>query len=226
MVDQNEIYDMQAFIIMQRCLESNSNCIDVGAHSGKFLDEMLKLSPKGNHFAFEPLPELNQQLIDQYASSPNVKIFNIALSNTVGESTFQHVCSNPGYSGLRKRRYDRPNETINEIIVNTNMLDNIIPKDLPIHFVKIDVEGAELGVLQGGRETIQRCTPFIVFEHGLGAADYYNTSPTDLYDLISSDFRMKIFVMEDWLNRKHSLSRQEFNDQFYRGTNYFFMAHP
>ena len=134
--------------------------------------------------------------------------------------------TNPGYSGLRKRRYERANETIEEILVKTARLDDILSKDFEIRFVKIDVEGAELQVLRGARETIRRWNPVIVFEHGLGAADYYQTAPEDVFDLLSNDCGLRCFTMQDWLedSNKKSLRREEFSDEFRSGRHFYFLA--
>ena len=216
-------YDTLTVEIMEKILRVNSNCIDIGAHTGLFTDEMLRIAPQGVHYAFEPLPDLYHNLIRKYGGKIN--LFDIALSDKTGEVIFKHVVTNPGYSGFRERRYDRPNETIKDIIVKTNRLDVIVPVDTKIDFIKIDVEGAELGVLQGGVETIRKDRPVIVFEHGLGAADYYGTTPDDLYDLLTKECHLRIFVMEDWLLEKRALDKSEFHDQFYQGINFYFMAH-
>ena len=96
-------------------------------------------------------------------------------------AVFKFVESNPGYSGLKERKYDRPNEIVKDIVVKTDLLDEIIPSGEKIDFIKIDVEGAELQVLKGGMELIRRNKPVIIFEHGLGAADCYNTKPVDIF---------------------------------------------
>ena len=40
-----------------------------------------------------------------------------ALSEAPGTASFQHVVTNPAYSGLLKRRYDRTHEDVVEIQV-------------------------------------------------------------------------------------------------------------
>ncbi|MGH7900468.1 MAG: FkbM family methyltransferase, partial [Thermodesulfobacteriota bacterium] len=175
--DKNRLYDIQTLKVMKLVLQEDSNCVDVGCHQGSILREMLRLAPKGTHFAFEPIPGMYQGLLESFGSLANLHLYDCALSDTVGTASFQHLVSNPGYSGLRKRRYDRPNEQIQEIVVKTNLLDTLVPKHIPIQFIKVDVEGAELQVFKGAVETIRRSRPIVVFEHGLGAADYYGTSP-------------------------------------------------
>lgn len=215
-------YNEQTITVMQRTLRRNSNCVDVGCHKGSVLKEILRLAPRGTHYAFEPIPELYQKLVNTY---PIVRTYGLALSDRAGESSFQYVVSNPAYSGLIRRRYDRPNESVEEITVKTDVLDNIIPKDLPIRFVKIDVEGAELQVLRGAVETIRRTRPIIVFEHGLGGADCYGTVPEDVYDLLTKECGLCVSLMEKWLGNRTPLSRQGFIDQFYQLINFVFIAY-
>lgn len=218
-------YDNQAIAVMKRILNDKSNCIDVGCNVGAFFDVILKLSPNGTHLAFEPIPDLCRTLKDRYSRYSNVAIYSCALSDTTGEMSFQHVTTNKAYSGLKKRRYDRPNESIEEIKVHTERLDNIIPKDYHVSFMKIDVEGAELQVLRGAIHTIRKYKPLIVFEHGLGAADYYGTTPGDVYDLLTNECGLHISLMTDWMKGGDVLTRQAFSDQFNSGSNYYFMAH-
>jgi hypothetical protein len=43
-------------VILAAALRPDSNCIDIGAHGGDVLADMLRLAPHGRHVAFEPLP--------------------------------------------------------------------------------------------------------------------------------------------------------------------------
>jgi FkbM family methyltransferase len=218
-------YDKQTIAVMKRVLTKSSNCVDVGCHAGSFLDIILHLAPYGTHIGFEPIPDLYRKLKDKYSKYPHVTIYSYALSDATGETSFQHVTTNKAYSGLKKRRYDRPNESVEEIKVNMERFDNIVPKDLQKDFIKIDVEGAELQVLRGAMETIRTYKPLIVFEHGLGAADHYGTKPEDIFDLLTTQCGLRISLMMSWLQGGNTLSRVEFSEQFNTGKNYYFMAH-
>jgi FkbM family methyltransferase len=221
--DPNFYYDKQARKIMSRVLKSDSNCLDVGANEGVFLKEMLKYAPQGDHIAIEPIPELADRITEKY---PQVEVHQCALSDVAGTSNFQLVTNNPGYSGLRRRHYDFGEPVIKEITVRTRTLDELYPEDRHLDFVKIDVEGAEYLVLMGGRKTIERNRPYIVFEHGRGAAEYYDVGPEQLYDLVVDTCGLEISVMEEWLTDETSLDREQFIDQFNNLTNYYFLAHP
>jgi FkbM family methyltransferase len=221
-------YDFQTIKVMKRVLQEDSNCVDVGCHKGSMLRHMLHFAPKGTHFAFEPLPMMYQGLLKSFGCLSNLHLYDYALSDTAGSTSFQHVITNPGFSGFRRRRYDRPHEQIQEITVKTNLLDNLIPKHTPVQFIKVDVEGAELQVLKGAIETIRKSRPIIVFEHGLGAADYYGTSPENIYDLLAVQCGLRLFLMAEWLENdgRTFLSSEAFCEQFSSGNNYYFMAAP
>lgn len=226
-MDLNTLYDRQTAEVIARVLAKDSNCVDVGCHHGLILDEMLRHAPDGTHFAFEPLPHLFAGLKDKYAGRANVRLFEAALSEAAGNATFQHVVTNPGYSGLLRRRFDRPHEDVVEIRVNLLRLDDVVPPDLPIRLVKIDVEGAELQVLRGAAGLLRRWRPIVVFEHGLGGSDIYGTRPEMVFDLFAS-CGMKVSLMGAWLasHGETTLTREGLADEFDSARNYYFMAHP
>lgn len=221
---QNQKYDQQTKKVIQRCLKSNSNCIDVGCHEGEVLEIMLKHAPDGQHFGFEPIPEFFQNLEKKFPK--NCQFHQIGLSNKKGTSTFNHVISNPGYSGIKKRRYDKPNEEDTSITINIDLLDNILPKNLKIDFVKIDVEGAEWLVMDGAKKTIKTHRPTIVFEHGIGGADIYGIRPEQVFELLNKECGLEISTMKNWLDKKSAFSKEEFVQQFEQQLNYYFIAYP
>jgi FkbM family methyltransferase len=181
---------------------------------------MIHHAPNGRHYAFEPIPDLYRRLVSAF---PHVNIYNLALSETVGAATFHHVESNPSRSGLKNLEFNR-NESVREISVRTDRLDNIMPRDIEVTLIKIDVEGAELQVLKGAVETLRRCRPTVIFECGLGGSDSYGATPEQIYDLFK-DCGLGVSVIEEWLNDGPPLSREGFAQQFYEGLNFYYMAH-
>ncbi|MGE5424560.1 MAG: FkbM family methyltransferase [Syntrophothermus sp.] len=221
-VTTNIRYDLYTKKILKNVLKENTNTIDVGCHKGEILDEILLYSPNGKHFAFEPLPDFYLLLSEKYRGM-NVVLSDIALFDKTGTTTFQHVLNAPAFSGIRKRKYDKEVQ-ISELTVKTDLLDNLIPKDVQIGLIKIDVEGAEYPVLKGAVETIQRCKPCIIFECGLGAADFYGTRPEQMFTLLSRDCGLKIKTLKGFLKNTSPLTEQQFSHLFKTGEEYYFIA--
>ena len=72
---KNLEYDRLTKSIMKREIKVDSNCIDVGCHKGEILENILKYSPKGTHFGFEPIPMLFKQLKKKYNSIHLINTF-------------------------------------------------------------------------------------------------------------------------------------------------------
>jgi FkbM family methyltransferase len=210
---RGERYDRQTVRVMSRVLTRSSNCIDVGCFHGKILADMVALAPAGRHYAFEPLPHLARELKPQF---PSVQVFEVALSDASGEATFHHAVGAPAYSGL-DRRPDRPDEHYETITVKTTRLSDLLPPDLPIHFIKIDVEGAELRVLRGARETLQAYKPFVVFELGM-------TSTEELYALLVTECGLQVSTLSRWLHCRPAMTLPDLHRS--RRKDFMFLAYP
>ena len=221
---QNLAYDIYTRKIMEAVLRPDSNCIDIGCHLGEIMDDILKFAPDGRHFAFEPLPHLHQHLIRKYTGK-KIEIFPVALFDKKGETTFNYVVNAPAYSGIRKRHYDIPDAEISELTVQTDLLDNLIPGDLQVDFIKIDVEGAEFPVLKGGVNMIKRCRPTIIFEFGIGAADYYGSKPEQVYSFLTGECAMNIATLKGYLKKSKPLSSGDFSQLYMDLKEYYFVAY-
>ena len=216
---RNEIYDRQAMDIMRQVLAPDSNCIDVGCHQGQFLREFLKNAPRGRHWAFEPIPHLAAQLQDAF---PGVEIFPSALSDYSGEASFYVIPDSPALSGLNTREFVAPDKARQEIKVRVQRLDDVIPRDLKIALIKIDVEGAEGPVIMGAIETIRRDQPYIIFEHGDASSRAFGHSSSQLYELLTGQCGLKVSLLASWLHKGPVLSPHEFVET----DNWYFLAHP
>ena len=219
---KNLKYDRLTMQIMSSVIKSNSNCIDVGCHKGEMLDVMIKYAPNGNHMGFEPIPAMFNNLESKYGEI--AKIYPFALSDKTGETTFQYVKNAPAYSGLKRRKYDVKNPEIEEISVKLELLDNLIEDDFVVDLIKIDVEGAELGVLKGAKKTILKNKPIIIFEFGLGASEFYGTKPEDIFNFLVKECGLQIYNLHDWVKGKASLSLQEFDKTYNQSLEYYFIA--
>jgi FkbM family methyltransferase len=196
----------------------DGHCIDIGSHVGDVLAELVRVAPDGRHIAYEPLPALAAGL---RAAFPQVDIRTRALANETGERTFVHVVGNPGWSGFRQRPTPHA-ERFEPLTVEVERLDDALPESFRPAFVKLDVEGAELEVLQGALETLKTYRPVVAFEHGLGSADHYGTEPGDVYSLLVGEARLSIYDLAG--DGPYSL--EAFRRAFDRGCPVNFVAHP
>lgn len=219
---QGARYDRETAAVMRRVLAPTSNCADIGSYRGTILREMVALAPRGRHFAFEPVPDNYRYLATQF---PTVHVFNVALADYDGDAVLQHVVGRPARSGLRRVAYPDPHQKIDEIRVNVGTLDRIIPADVKLDFLKIDVEGAELPVLRGATDVIRRSRPMVMFECGSDRAAAYGVQPEHLYDVLSEDLGLRVSLMRRWLDGGDSLSRQEFCHLLYARVDFCFLAY-
>jgi len=219
---KNSLYDALTIDVMRRVLRRDSNAIDVGAFEGGMLRHMTRFSPRGTHVAFEPLADRYERLVRAF---PRVRVYPYAVGESPGETVFHRATRHPALSGLHRRDLDRT-EGIQEEHVTVETLDRIIPEDRPVSLVKIDVEGGELGVFRGGIRTLRRSRPVIVFECGLGGADWFGVEPEEGYDCVTGEIGLRLSLLERWLSGGMPLTRSEFTAQFRDRLNFYFIAHP
>jgi FkbM family methyltransferase len=178
-------------VLIAATVPRDGNAIDIGAHRGGVLSEILRVAPLGRHIAFEPLPDCYEYLRREF---PQVDVRNVALSDENGETNFLHVVAAPEFSGMRQRAYpgyeDSPRQTIT---VPMQRLDDALPAGFHPSLIKIDVEGAEMLVMRGAIETLRLHRPTVIFEHGIGASERYGYGSEDVHDLLCGELGMRIF---------------------------------
>jgi FkbM family methyltransferase len=165
---------------MFRCLKNlgiNEKAIifDIGANIGIFSLSYAILFKAAQVYSFEPVPFIYETLENNLSANPDlssrIKTFNFGLSNTSVELEL----SIPSKS--QHQRYDAKNDlncglfsvhgkSDNKILGKFVTLDSFFneQKLQGIDFMKIDVEGHEFEVLEGGKETIAQFKPIIFME--------------------------------------------------------------
>jgi FkbM family methyltransferase len=124
--------------------------VDVGAHVGYFsLLAARQVGPTGKVFSFEPDP-INFELLERNINLngyTNITAVNAAVADAVGSRTLFQTTLDSG----RHSTYHHGLPESGSVEVDTWTLDAFIEtKDWPvIDLVKVDVEGAEVDVLNG-----------------------------------------------------------------------------
>lgn len=134
--------------------------LDIGANRGIWTHLMVRQGARV--IAFEPNPKMFAIL--KAAMPRGTNAFDLALSDREGEAELKIPRYARGYSNqhasLEASRVG--GNLFGAVTVKTARLDDLDPD--PVGFIKIDVEGHELAVLRGARETIARDRPNMIIE--------------------------------------------------------------
>jgi len=128
--------------------------VDVGANVGLLTRHFCRsVGARGRVFAFEPDPLIFEYLEFNTRSFKNKELAQCAISDN-HEPALLHLNLNNGSSNSLLNR----NSSEESVSVSCISLDEFLKKhgDLVADIIKIDVEGAELNVLRGMRQTIER----------------------------------------------------------------------
>lgn len=126
--------------------------IDIGAHNG---DTSIPFIGYFKHIcAFEPNPQTNIHI------PKPIEVHDCALGNKETEVVL--IIPDNNKNDPRHGSTARFTEGSRKYLVQQKTLDSFNFNN--VDFIKIDVEGSELSVLQGSVETIKRCKPVIMFE--------------------------------------------------------------
>lgn len=166
---------------------------DVGANIGEYATYALSVAPNIEIHCFEPAFETFKRLQQAHREKANITLNNFGLSDITGRAQMKIFGETYGINSLYERRSSRAvqpayeNYQEQEVVLET--FDKYVAeKNISyIDFLKIDVEGHELKVLQGARESI--CAgkiSAIQFEYGSSFIDA-QASLKEVYDLLNAN---------------------------------------
>lgn len=151
--------------IIRAHVKPGNTVLDVGANIGftaRLMSSLVGATGRGH--AFEPLPSAyaNLTLNAQDAPLRNIVPHACAASDTAGHIELYAPEDNAAALGTMRR----PEGATSAVkhLVPTLQLDGLLDELGPVHFVKIDVEGAEFKVLSGMRALIRRHRPVLAIE--------------------------------------------------------------
>ena len=156
--------------------------LDIGASTGSF--SLLSKFHRANILAFEPAPNTYKCLVRNIQlNNLNVETFPFALSNKNGRALLKLPV-------IKKRRRDgiacigtpKRFAVREEVSIETRTIDSLNLKHVEI--LKIDTEGCELLILQGGEKTLRKHHPEIIFEFSDKNTKQFNYSPKDILEFL------------------------------------------
>ena len=176
--------------IIQKFCKPGNVVMDIGANIGEWTLHMAKMvGETGRVFSIDPIPSMTQALKKTIAVNnlSQVSVSQYAMSNKIGHSKLVTPFDKDnrvklGWSRLTgDEEYCSPEELmtatyrgikevakINTIEVQTITLDSFISEKCieRLDFIKIDVEGHERWVVEGGLQTLKTLKPSLVIEAG------------------------------------------------------------
>ena len=190
--------------------------IDVGAHKGEFLINIIPHVPFKKAYTFEPQLDVFSILKKKLNNDERIKHNNLAISEIIEKKriTINKLTSTSSLSEfdnssiflkIKNFLLRQKNEELNSYEVTTTTIDNYFEElDLSNSLLKIDVEGYELNVLKGSKNTIKKIK-FVLIENQFFNI-YKNNNEKDWHDYLMKNkftlikkFRFPLLHFEDRL---------------------------
>ena len=161
--------------------------IDIGANHGNVTAALAELCPDADIYAFEPIKYECDEIRKKVNHLGRVTVINAALSNKNGKTPFYVNSFRPSSSMLQLSSMGKkltPSQT-KKITVQAIILDTYFKNkklEQPI-FIKIDVQGAEKIVFEGGKNFLKK-TSVVHVETGFEIIYTNQSLFKDIYNLL------------------------------------------
>lgn len=213
-------YERKDSDMIFKLVKPGFNIFDVGANVGWYSLNIAKRFPSSHVFAFEPIPSTFSLLKNncKLNSLDNLSVYEFGFSNQKSQIQF-YLDTSHSVSASSKNLYDK--KGLNIKYCQVQKLDDFVDQNnvSKLHFLKVDVEGAELFVFHGGIGTIEKDRPIIFAEMLRKWSAKFGYHPNDIIQLLSDIGYHCFYVNEDskLLMRLISMNEQTIE------TNYFFL---
>lgn len=197
---RRETYMVELFLCR---LKAGMTIVDIGAHLGQYtLLAASRVGPNGQVFAFEPHPRtfrFLQSNIERNGLISVVSAFPLAISDRSGEVVLHADLIQSDFTSLTQVRDISDTEAVR---IQMTRLDTI-HEDLCLDIVKVDVEGAELLVLDGMHESLRKSrergkAPVLFIESNSEALKRSGASPEEMKSvLLQSGFSSVKVICEE-----------------------------
>jgi FkbM family methyltransferase len=158
----DEIFFEKAYEL-HREVSRNDVVVDLGAHVGIFSIKAATVA--SNVISVEPSP-FNFKLLNFNAKLNHLENLTTVNSAVADYDGYAKLHLQP-QSGMHSILNMRAATSMHSVNVKVRKLDTIVEElnIKKVDFLKIDVEGAELYVLNGGLDTLKKYRPFIALEY-------------------------------------------------------------
>jgi FkbM family methyltransferase len=150
---------------LQAAVKPGWICYDIGGYKGYYAGVMALQGAEAVHI-FEPMPGNVTSIKKLVALNPDLPIVleELAVSGSSGETSFK-VMPEQTMGKLTESLFQAGEQELHQIEVKSISLDDFVANGNPEpDFIKIDVEGAEELVLNGGIKMLERKKPLLMIE--------------------------------------------------------------
>ena len=204
-------------------LSAGNIVVDAGANIGVYSRFLSKcVGSDGMVHSFEPAPDNFTRLQAAVADLPNVRVNQLAVSDTTGEQLL-YVSS---HLNVDHRTYPVEEESRHTVAICSTSLDDYFKPGERVDLIKLDIQGYELHAMRGARRVLSENPGIkLLFEFwpfGLRAA---GISPEALFDFLKdAGFRVGVFNgnrLEQYTESAvFGCARESFNNLFAQRTNW------
>lgn len=176
-------FEPHFYNVAKNVIKEGDICLDCGANLGYHTVTMAKLVGKsGKVVAFEPLRIIYQQLSGNVFLNDlrNVVTINAAIGNEQKITQMDYVdVDNPNGVNIGATKVGSSGDQVEMIPI-----DLVIQED--VSFIKIDVQGSEVALLNGANEMIKKSRPIMFVEVEDTWLRYFQQSAESLLNKIMS----------------------------------------
>lgn len=186
-------------------IKKDSIIFDIGANMGDMTLSFAKLAPEGLVYAFEPTHYALGKLKRNISLNPSLGK-RIIIHNCFLSSSTKDLSELKAYSSWKLENDDTEKHKIHKGTTKSTegvpqfSLDDFvnIHKIEKIDVIKIDTDGHEFEILQGGVHAITRFQPVIVFEIGLYTVTEKELEFSDFHDYFNK-IKYQMFFSDDFI---------------------------
>ena len=181
---EGRLFDEEIVNLAKRYIKPNTCIIDIGANFGQMAIEFSKIDRSCKVYAFEAQKmvfDILQKNI-QSNNAENISAFYNAVYNQHNKDFLFPVPDLKRFPSYGSYGIDLNAEE--GIAVKSITIDSI-DFDMPISFMKIDIQGSDLAAMQGAVNTIKKHKMPIVFEYEEQFQDEFNTTFQDYVEFVA-----------------------------------------
>jgi len=214
-------YEPGTFAFLRAHCGRGDTVIDLGAHLGVFTVVMARLvGPNGHVFSFEPTPQTRRVLEETVrlnGCDTIVEVHGEAVAGATGTAVFYDtgdIVSNANslvHTGRSREGLEVPTIRLDDFVAQSR---------ISVACLKIDVEGAELELLRGARQTFLTCRPAAALSLHPVPIRAAGGSLAEIWELLQ-EYHLSVSLLNDRVTASLGESRSLDKDWFVRQDDLF-----